>query len=236
METANTKGALDGIKVVDLSRVLGGPICGQALADHGADVIKVEPPQGDETRAWGPPFVDGAASYYLGANRNKRGIAIDLSRNEGRDLVLRLLAEADVLVENFRPGTLEKWGMGYEQVLARRFPRLIHCRISGFGGDGPLGGYPGYDAVIQAMAGLMSINGTPDSGAVRMGPWKLIERYEDGRVHLYNLDADIGERNDLARTDPDRVAAMRARLHAWYGKVDAKFLRPIEGGPEPWRP
>jgi formyl-CoA transferase len=169
MATAKTKGALDGIKVVDLSRVLGGPTCTQALADHGADVIKVEPPQGDETRAWGPPFVDGAASYYLGANRNKRGIAIDLSQGEGRDLVLRFLADADVLVENFRAGTLEKWGLGYDEVLADRFPRLIHCRVSGFGGDGPLGGYPGYDAVVQAMAGMMSINGTPESGAVRMG-------------------------------------------------------------------
>lgn len=167
--TETSTGALSGLKVVDLSRVLGGPFCTQILADHGATVIKVEPPTGDETRGWGPPFKDGTASYFLGVNRNKRTIALDLSRPEGREVLLRMLEEADVLVENFRTGTLEKWGMGYEEVLSERFPGLIHCRVSGFGVDGPLGGAPGYDAIIQAMAGLMSINGTPESGPTRMG-------------------------------------------------------------------
>lgn len=162
-------GALRGLKVLDLSRVLGGPYCTQILSDHGGDVIKVEPPAGDETRTWGPPFVDGTASYFIGINRNKRGLALDLSRAEGREIVLRLLADADVLVENFKTGTLERWGLGYEQVLRERFPRLIHCRISGFGADGPLGGAPGYDAVAQAMSGLMSVNGDPASGPTRIG-------------------------------------------------------------------
>jgi crotonobetainyl-CoA:carnitine CoA-transferase CaiB-like acyl-CoA transferase len=167
--TANT-GALSGIKVVDLSRVLGGPYCAQTLADHGAQVIKVEPPQGDETRSWGPPFDDtGLAAYYLGVNRNKQGTVIDLSRSEGREIILRLLEDADVLIENFKIGTMERWGLGYEEVLRERFPRLIHCRVSGFGADGPLGGAPGYDAVAQAMGGLMSINGSPESGATRIG-------------------------------------------------------------------
>ncbi|HVM81608.1 MAG TPA: CoA transferase, partial [Stellaceae bacterium] len=167
-ETTNT-GALAGIKVIDLTRVLGGPYCTQMLGDHGAEVIKIEPPQGDETRTWGPPFQGDAASYFIGVNRNKRGIALDLSKPQGRDVVFRLLEHADVLIENFKTGTLEKWGMGYEQVLKERFPRLIHCRVSGFGADGPLGGYPGYDAVLQAMGGLMSVNGEPEQPPLRVG-------------------------------------------------------------------
>ena len=137
--------ALDGIRVVDASRILGGPFCGQVLGDHGADVLKVEPPQGDDTRAWGPPFdARGVASYYHGLNRNKRVLTLDLNGEGGRRRLLDLLAEADVFVENFKTGTLERWGLGWEQ-LSQRFPRLVHCRVSGFGADGPLGGLPGYD-------------------------------------------------------------------------------------------
>ncbi|WP_062381312.1 CaiB/BaiF CoA transferase family protein [Pseudomonas abietaniphila] len=164
-----SKGALDGLKVIDLSRVLGGPYCSQALADHGADVIKLEPLSGDETRGWGPPFEGADASYYRGVNRNKQGVAVDLSRPEGIDVLMGLLEGADVLIENFKPGTLKRWGIGFSDVLSQRFPGLIHCAISGFGVDGPLGGLPGYDAVIQAMAGLMSVNGEADSGALRIG-------------------------------------------------------------------
>jgi len=162
-------GALAGLVVVDLTRVLGGPYCTQVLADHGAEVMKIEPPQGDEVRDWGPPFQDGDASYFIGVNRNKRSLGLDLSRPEGRQVLLRLLEQADVLIENFKPGTLEKWGLGYENTLQARFPRLIHCRISGFGATGPLGGYPGYDAVIQAMTGWFSVNGKPESGPTRAG-------------------------------------------------------------------
>ncbi|MGQ0502018.1 MAG: CaiB/BaiF CoA transferase family protein [Panacagrimonas sp.] len=162
-------GALAGLKVVDLSRVLGGPYCTQILSDHGASVVKVEPPGGDETRMWGPPFVGDMASYFLGVNRNKRDLVLDLSRPDGREVVFRLLEHADVLVENFKTGTMEKWGMGYEAVLRERFPRLIHCRVSGFGSEGPLGGAPGYDAVAQALGGLMSVNGDPQSGPTRIG-------------------------------------------------------------------
>lgn len=173
--TTDRAGALAGVRVVDLSRVLGGPYCTQTLGDHGADVIKVEPPMGDETREWGPPFEKDSAgriassAYFKGVNRNKRCIAVDLRKPAGRDVVFRLLDHADVLIENFKTGTLEKWGMGYDEVLRPRYPRLIHCRISGFGADGPLGGYPGYDAVAQAMAGLISINGTPACGPTRLG-------------------------------------------------------------------
>jgi crotonobetainyl-CoA:carnitine CoA-transferase CaiB-like acyl-CoA transferase len=161
-------GALAGIRVVDLSRVLGGPYCGQILGDHGADVLKVEPPQGDETRAWGPPFENGVASYYMGLNRNKRGTTLDLARDCGRERLLALLADADVLLENFKTGTMEKWGLGYD-TLSARFPRLVHCRVSGFGADGPLGGLPGYDAAIQAMAGIMSVNGKAGDEPLRVG-------------------------------------------------------------------
>jgi len=164
------KGALAGLKVVDLSRVLGGPFCTQMLGDHGADVIKVEPPQGDETRTWGPPYNDaGISAYFSGTNRNKRSIAIDIRQDKGKEILLKLLKDADVLVENFKTGSLEKWGLGYDEFLSKEFPRLIHCRVTGFGADGPFGGFPGYDAVIQAWAGLISINGSPDSGQVRLG-------------------------------------------------------------------
>ena len=163
-------GALAGLRIVDLTRVLGGPYATMILSDHGADVIKIEPPQGDETRDWGPPFdADGAASYFVGVNRNKRSIALDLGKDAGRAVLLRMIETADVLIENFKPGAMERWGLGYETDLAPRFPRLIHCRVSGFGADGPLGGLPGYDAVLQAMTGLMSINGDPSTGPLRMG-------------------------------------------------------------------
>jgi len=162
--------ALAGLRVLDLSRVLAGPLCAQMLADHGADVIKVEPPAGDETRHFGPPFdASGQAAYFGAINRGKRSIALDLSIAPGRAVLEKLLDGVDVLVENFLPGTMEKWGLGYESVLAARHPRLIYCAVSGFGADGPLGGLPGYDAVLQAMAGVMSVNGTPDSGALRVG-------------------------------------------------------------------
>ncbi|MEM7742958.1 MAG: CoA transferase [Pseudomonadota bacterium] len=164
-------GALNGVRVIDLTRILGGPFCTQWLGDHGADVIKVEPPQGDDVRHWGPPFDEeiGAASYFLGINRNKRGMALDLRSASGQEAFLRLLETADVLIENFKPGSMEKWGLGYEAVLKEKFPRLIHCRVSGFGADGPLGGLPGYDAVIQAQAGMMSVNGIPGGEPTRLG-------------------------------------------------------------------
>ncbi|KHK56574.1 CoA-transferase [Ralstonia sp. A12] len=163
-------GALHGLKVIDLSRVLGGPYCTQALADHGAQVIKLEPPVGDETRTWGPPFDESDTAWYFnGVNRNKLGISVDLSCDEGRAVLWQLLEDADVLVENFKPGTLARWGMDFERDLQPRFPRLIHCAVSGFGPDGPLGGLPGYDAAIQAMAGLMSVNGERDGGPMRVG-------------------------------------------------------------------
>ncbi len=161
-------GAMAGLRVIDLSRVLGGPYCTQILADHGADVIKVEPPAGDETRDWGPPFHDDDAAYFIGTNRNKRSIGLDLASEGGRVVLMKMLEDADVLIENFKPGTLDKWGIGND-FLRAKFPRLVHCRISGFGGDGPHGGHPGYDAIIQSMVGLMDSTGAAGSGPTRIG-------------------------------------------------------------------
>lgn len=162
------QGALAGLRVIDVSRVLGAPYCTQILADHGAEVIKIEPPQGDETRGWGPPFLGDAASYFLGLNRNKKGMSVDFSQQAGRELLLHMLETADVFVENFKIGTLEKWGIGQE-MLGRRFPRLVHCRVSGFGADGSYGGRPGYDAAIQALSGIMSVNGEQGGEPLRVG-------------------------------------------------------------------
>ena len=165
---SDAPGALAGLKVIDLSRILGGPYCGQILGDHGADVIKVEPPQGDDTRAWGPPYQNGVASYFRGLNRNKIGMTLDFSTSAGRELLMGLLEGADVLIENFKTGTMERWGMGYAE-LAKRFPRLVYCRVSGFGADGPLGGLAGYDAALQAQTGLMSVNGEVGGEPLRVG-------------------------------------------------------------------
>jgi len=170
LATPPNNGSLAGIRVLDLSRVVAGPLCAQMLADHGADVIKVESAQGDETRRLGPPFVEpGQASYFYALNRGKRGICLDLAQPAGKKIIQELLVQADVVIENFLPGTMEKWGLGYESELASQFPQLVYCSISGFGKTGPLGGRPGYDAVLQAMCGLMSINGHVDTGPTRVG-------------------------------------------------------------------
>ena len=159
---------LDGVRVIDLSRVIAGPWCGALLADLGADVIKVEDTgPGDESRTW-PPHKDGEASAYLLFNRNKRGITLDLKAPEGVDVVKRLVKNADVLVENFRTGTMESFGLGYD-VLAPLNPRLIYCSVSAFGRTGPRKDSPGYEAVMQAFSGIMSITGEPGGQPVRAG-------------------------------------------------------------------
>jgi len=159
---------LHGVRVLDLSRVLAGPYCTMVLGDLGADVIKVEPPDGDETRAWGPPFAGGESAYYLCVNRNKRGMTVNLKTDEGRDIVRKLAGRSDVLVENFRPGTLARFGLDYE-TLRSDSPGLVYCSISGFGQTGPLRDRPGYDFMIQAMGGLMSFTGEPDGEPMKVG-------------------------------------------------------------------
>ncbi|NYT84143.1 CoA transferase [Pusillimonas harenae] len=160
---------MDGTVVIDASRVLAGPLAGQILGDHGAEVIKVESFTGDDTRAYGPPFVHDTAAYYVGLNRNKKDLALDLSRPEGISLLFDMLESADVLIENFKMSTWKKWGVNDFSEISERFPRLIHCRISGFGEEGELGGLPGYDAAVQALSGLISINGEPQGDGLRIG-------------------------------------------------------------------
>lgn len=159
---------LHGIRVLDLSRVLAGPYCTMVLGDLGADVIKVESPDGDETRAWGPPFTNGESAYYLCVNRNKRSIVVDFKTDEGRKILQELVKQSDVLVENFRPGTLARFSLDYESA-SRANPNLIYCSITGFGQTGPLRDRPGYDFMIQGMGGLMSITGVPDGEPMKVG-------------------------------------------------------------------
>ncbi len=162
-------GTLDGITVVDFSRVLAGPYCTMLLADMGADVIKIEQPgKGDDTRAWGPPYLGDQSGYYLAVNRNKRGIAIDLKSDAGRQIALDLVRNADVVVENFRVGVMEKLGLGYDELRAIK-PDLIYCSISGFGRSGPYSSRPGYDLIAEAMSGFMSVTGEPDGVGMRAG-------------------------------------------------------------------
>lgn len=175
-----TQAALDGIKVLDLSRVLAGPWCTQILADLGADVVKIERPGvGDDTRTWGPPFVKDAngndsdqASYFTACNRNKRSVTIDMATPDGQALLRQMAAQADVVVENFKTGGLKQYGLDQE-TLRRANPRLIYCSVTGFGNDGPYAERAGYDLMIQAMTGMMSITGRPDGepggGPLRVG-------------------------------------------------------------------
>ena len=162
-------GPLTGITVLDLTRVLSGPYCTMLLADMGARVIKVEQPgKGDDTRAWGPPFIAGESAYFLSINRNKESVTLDFKQPEGRALLDRLVAKADVLVENFRPGAMRRLGLDYETVAARH-ARLVYASISGFGQNGPKRDRPGYDAVVQAEGGLMSVTGAADGPPYRLG-------------------------------------------------------------------
>ncbi|MGH8864211.1 MAG: CoA transferase, partial [Burkholderiales bacterium] len=152
MKTTQPSGALAGLKVVDASRVLAGPFAGQILGDHGADVIKVESPEGDECRGFGPPFVNGSSAYFNAVNRNKRSLILDLGKDEERKKLFSILESVDVLIENFKLSTLQAWGIPNAAWFTETYPKLVHCRITGFGDEGPYGGLPGYDAAVQAMA------------------------------------------------------------------------------------
>ncbi|RXF66131.1 CoA transferase [Pseudomonas syringae] len=211
-------GALSHIRVLDLSRVLAGPWAGQILADLGADVIKVERPGGgDDTRSWGPPFLQDAAgqntteaAYYLSANRNKQSVTIDFTRPEGQRLVRELAAKSDIVIENFKVDGLAAYGLDYESLKAVN-PRLIYCSITGFGQSGPYARRPGYDFMIQALGGLMSLSGLPD-GEEGAGPVKVGVALTDILTGLYSTTAilaalahrdqsDIGQYIDMALLD-----------------------------------
>ncbi|NQU70802.1 MAG: CoA transferase [Rhodospirillales bacterium] len=171
-----SKGALSGIRVVDLTRVLAGPYCTQMLGDLGADVIKIERPgAGDDTRKFAPPFLQDAdgndtreSAYFMSANRNKRSLALDINKPEGQEIVRRLIKDADVVVENFKTGNLARYGLGYDDVKVDN-PKLVYCSITGFGQTGPYAERPGYDFLIQAMGGIMSLTGEPDGEPQKVG-------------------------------------------------------------------
>ena len=210
-------GPLSGITVLDLTRVLSGPYCTMMLADMGARVIKVERPgDGDETRAWGPPFVGGESAYFLGTNRNKESIALDFKQPEGRRIIHRLLDQADVVVENFRPGTLARLGLDYASLKEAR-PKLIYASISGFGQTGPRRLEAGYDAVVQAEGGLMSITGRSRRSAV---PGR--------RRHRRSRRRHAGGSRDRARAlraGTDRTRSAGGHRHARRRRLDPELSR-----------
>lgn len=165
----NAGGALAGVRVIDLSRVLAGPLCTQTLGDLGADVIKVERPgEGDDTRNWGPPYAGPLSAYFIGVNRNKRSVTLDLSRVEGREVLGRMIRSGDVLVDNFKQGTLEKWGFD-EGWFAANAPGVVRCSITGYGSSGPKAEFPGYDFILQAETGLMAITGEAEGMSMKLG-------------------------------------------------------------------
>ncbi|EFH81491.1 CaiB/BaiF CoA transferase family protein [Ktedonobacter racemifer] len=162
-------GVLSGIRVVDFTRVVAGPYCTMLLGDLGAEIIKIEQPgKGDDTRSWGPPFVGGESAYFLSVNRNKKSVCLDLNNEDDLKVVHRLVAESDVMIENFRSGIMERFGLGYED-WRERHPRLIYCSISGYGRSGPYKDRAGYDVIVSAMGGLMGITGTPEGEPVKTG-------------------------------------------------------------------
>ena len=176
-------GALEGVRIIDLSRVLAGPFCTMILGDLGAEVIKIEHNEnGDETRGWGPPFVNGESAYYLCANRNKESITINLKSEQGKEIFRQLVSSGDVVVQNFKTGTLDKMDLGYEQ-LKEINPSLILASITGFGLTGPYKNLPGYDYIVQAMSGLMSITGEADGPPVKVGV--AIADVSDRIVYMY---------------------------------------------------
>ncbi len=192
---------LAGLRVLDMSRILAGPWAGQLLADLGADVIKIESPEGDDTRRWGPPFVENAdgsrdAAYFHATNRGKRSVVIDFSTSEGADEVWRLAAEADVLIENFKAGGLSKYGLDYA-ALAAANPGLVYCSITGFGHTGPYADRPGYDFIIQGMSGIMDVTGPPDGE-----PQKIGVAFADIFTGLYSviaIQAALAQRETTGR-------------------------------------
>src|SRR5215213_2359394 len=227
---AGADAPLMGITVLDLTRVLSGPYCTMILGDMGARVIKIEQPgKGDDTRGWGPPFVSGESAYFLSINRNKESVTLDFKKPEGRALLDRLIAKSDVVVENFRPGTLSRIGLDYP-ALAASHPRLVYCSISGFGHSGPRSKEPGYDAIMQAEGGLMSITGAADGAPYRLGV--AIVDIVSGMFAAYGVAMALyarertgrGQQVDLAMLDAT-VALLTYQASNFFasGKVPARL-------------
>lgn len=224
---AEAAGPLAGLRVLDLSRILAGPSCTQLLGDLGADVIKIERPgRGDDTRAWGPPFVRGEdgerleSAYYLCANRNKRSVALDLSQPEGAALVRRMAEQCDVVVENFKVGALARYGLDYA-ALSERSPRLVYCSITGFGQTGPRSDQAGYDFLIQAMGGIMSLTGEPDGRPMKVGVG--VADVVCGMYAAVAILAALRERDRSGRGQHIDLALYDAQL-AWLINAGASYL------------
>lgn len=228
MQERNNAGALAGIRVLDLSRILAGPSATQLLGDLGADVIKVERPgEGDDTRRWGPPYIPDTegrptqeSAYYLSANRNKRSIAIDIANDEGQRLIHELLVRADVLVENYKAGGLAKYGLSYEQ-LRDRYPRLIYCSITGFGHTGPYAARPGYDFLIQGMGGIMSLTGVPDGEPMKVGVG--IADVMTGMYAAVGMLAALQHRNATGKGQHIDISLLDTQI-AWLVNAGTNYL------------
>ncbi|SFM43210.1 CaiB/BaiF CoA transferase family protein [Thermodesulforhabdus norvegica] len=212
---------LKGIKVLDLSRVLAGPYCSMMLGDLGADVIKVEKPgEGDETRAWGPPNAGGESAYYLCVNRNKRSITVDMKTPEGQEIIRKLAERSDVVLENYKVGTLQRLGLGYED-LKKINPRLIYCSITGFGQYGPYKDRPGYDFIIQGMGGIMSITGEPDGPPMKVGV--AIVDITAGLFACSSILAALYHRERTGRGQYIDIALLDSVV-AWLANVGSNYL------------
>jgi glutaryl-CoA transferase len=195
---------LSDLKVIDLSRILAGPLCAMLLGDLGADVIKVEnPDRGDDTRAWGPPFAGGESAYYLHVNRNKRSLTLNLNEQAGRSILAQLITSADIVIHNFKHGTLPKWGFD-EAWFEEQAPQVVQCTISGYGTSGPGAGIPGYDFITQAESGLMAITGESDGEPMKLGV--AIVDYCAGLMATVSILAAIESRNQTGRGQATEVA------------------------------
>ena len=213
--------ALEGILIVDLSRVLAGPYCTMLLADYGAEVLKIEQPGlGDGTRQWGPPWVGDQSAYFLSVNRNKKSLTLDLKTAEGQAIVKQLAAKADVVIENFKPGTTGRMGIDYE-TLAAGNPGLIYCAITGYGQTGPYRDRPGYDFMIQAQGGIMSLNGPPDGDPYKVGV--AIVDITAGLFASSAILAALHERSSSGRGQYIDVALLDAQV-AWLANVAHNYF------------
>lgn len=213
--------ALEGIRVLDLSRILTGPYCTMMLADMGAEVFKLEPPgTGDDTRTWGPPFVRGMSTYFISINRNKKSFTLNLKHPRGKELLQDLVRGVDVLVENFRPGTMAKLGLGYE-TLQEINPRLVYCAVSGFGLTGPYRDRPGYDVLAQAMGGMMSVTGEPEGDPVKAG--MSIADIGAGMFAAFGILAALMARERTGRGQLIDTSLLESQL-AWHTYLATNYL------------
>jgi formyl-CoA transferase len=209
------------VRVLDLTRILAGPYCTMLLGDLGAEVIKIERPgSGDDTRLWGPPFAGGESAYFLCCNRNKKSVTVNLKSPAGRNLIADLADRSDILVENFLPGTLEEWGLSYE-TLSRRNPRLVYCSLTGFGQTGPRRDEPGYDIMIQALSGVMSITGEPDGPPTKLGV--AISDITAGMFAAQAILAALYARERTGRGDRVETALFDSTL-AWLANQGSNYL------------